>query len=292
MQQANPPLVSVVIPTRNRCERLSQAIASAKAQTWPNIEIIVIDEASDDATPAYLASLAAEDPRVHLIRNDHPRGGGGARNQGIDAASGVYIAFLDDDDIWLPEKLAAQMTLLQAQPGASAVSCGFVVEYPFSILRGVRVVPPSDAQQLLRANHLGGASMCLATKSALAAIHGFDPSLRSGQDWDLWLKLYDQGPILVCDQPLVRYVPHRGVRITGNPGSAYSGRRRIFFRYRSRMTAMTQRFLLSELVYCRKVLMGKTARRIAKGFLHVLHLACGTNAVRYVYRYLKHLSRV
>jgi len=282
-------LVSVVIPTRNRCERLARAIESAKAQTWTNIEIVVVDDASTDDTPAYLEQLALADHRVKGVRNERPLGGGGARNRGVAAANGTYIAFLDDDDIWLPEKLEAQLALLQDSPRAAAVSCGFVAEFPIFGKRSVRVLPPRNEQQLLRSNHLGGASMCLTTKVALEAIGGFDPALRSGQDWDLWIKLFDRGEIVVSEQALVRYVPHNDVRITSNPKSAYTGRRKIYFRYRSRMDRVTRRFLFCELMYCRKVLLIEGGLAKVPGLISVIRAAIGQNSLRYIFRFAKHL---
>lgn len=289
MSHPENDLVSVVIPTRNRCARLVRAIESVTSQTWRNIEIIVVDDASTDDTPAYLARLAASDGRVKAIRNEQALGGGGARNRGVEVASGAYIAFLDDDDIWLPEKLEIQLSLLRENDRASAASCGFVAEFPIFGKRTVYVQPPSDIQQLLRSNHLGGASMCLTTKAVLEAIGGFDPALRSGQDWDLWIKLYDQGEIVVSDRALVRYLPHNDIRITSNPKSAYTGRRKIFFRYRGRMNERTRRFLFCELLYCRKILLVDGVSAKLSGFWAVLRATSGQNALRFTYRFVKHL---
>ena len=289
MSRSNHPMISVVIPTHNRRERLARAIASVHAQTWPHIEIVVVDDASSDDTPDYLQGLALHDPRVKAVRNESALGGGGARNRGIAEASGDYIAFLDDDDVWMPEKLDIQFSMLLAKPGISAVSCGFVAEFPFFGKRPVQVVAPVNEQQLLRSNHLGGASMCLTSKAALVAIGGFDPKLRSGQDWDLWLKLYGQGEIVVSDQALVRYIPHTGVRITSNPKSTYSGRRRIYYRYRSKMAQATRHFLLCELLYCRKVLLAIGAKAKLAGFSQVFSISIGINSLRYTYRFIKHI---
>lgn len=289
MLHTSHPMISVVIPTHNRRERLARAIASVYAQTWPNIEIVVVDDASSDDTPAYLQDLALSDPRVKVVRNKFSQGGGGARNCGIAEATGDYIAFLDDDDVWVPEKLDVQLSMLLAKPGVSAVSCGFVAEFPFFGKRAVRVVAPQDEQQLLRSNHLGGASMCLTSKAALVAIGGFDPKLRSGQDWDLWLKLYSQGEVVVSDQALVRYIPHTGVRITSNPKSTYSGRRRIYFRYRSKMERATRLLLLCELMYCRRILLAIGWGAKLSGFVQVFKAAIGRNSLRYTYRFAKHL---
>src|SRR5690606_26200125 len=122
--------------------------------------------------------------------------------------------FLDDDDVWLPGKLARQLAWLKAN-SAAAVSCSFILSMPGRADSLKRLHPPRDEQELLRANHLGGASVCLAARWRLQDIGGFDPGLRSGQDWDLWLKLNASGPIVVCDEPLVRYVMHADERITG-----------------------------------------------------------------------------
>jgi glycosyltransferase involved in cell wall biosynthesis len=287
MLQTAHELVSVVIPTRNRRDRLERAIKSAEIQTWPNIEIIVVDDASSDGTQSFLQQLVSADARVQVVRNEVPRGGGAARNQGVATARGPYVAFLDDDDIWLPEKLAEQVALMRANPEASAVSCGFIVQHSSLIHRKVSVVHPLDEQQILRSNQLGGASMCLTTKENLVTVQGFDPILCSGQDWDLWIKLHGIGDVLICDKPLVCYVPHQGPRITRNLKSTYEGRKKIYFRYKLRMSETTRKTVLCELIYCRKVLLscGQSSRFL--GLLQVLHFASWTTMFRYVYRYLK-----
>lgn len=280
-------LVSVVIPTRNRQDRLKKALKSAVDQTWPKIEIIVVDDGSSDGTGSFLSRLASSDARVHVIKNDTARGGGWSRNQGVDVAKGAYIAFLDDDDIWFPEKVTEQVALLKANPEASAVSCNFIVQGSSLVQRTVKVVQPMDEQQILKSNHLGGASMCLTTKKTFVAVGGFDPLLRSGQDWDLWIKLYRAGNVLISDQPLVQYLPHQGPRITTNLRAVYEGRRRIFFRYKMSMSESTRRYLLCELMFCRKVLLSKSLWGRYLGLLSVLKIAKETQRVRYIYRFLK-----
>lgn len=287
MLPAEQDLISVVIPTKNRCVLLKQAIESVKSQTWRNIEIVIVDDASNDETQSFLQKLASREDGVRIIRNEVSRGGGGARNQGIEAAAGEYIAFLDDDDVWMPTKLEEQIAMMVAHSNVSAVSCSFFVRYPFGIRRNAHISPPQDEQQILRVNHLGGASMCLTRKKVLMAIRGFDPNLRSGQDWDLWIKLCAAGNVLVSDKPLVCYRPHRGVRITSNLQSIYDGRRKIYFQYKSRMSEPTRKYLLCELMYSRKVLLRRGRSSGLPGLLQVLHFADGMRAFRYIYRYLK-----
>jgi glycosyltransferase involved in cell wall biosynthesis len=100
--------VSIVIPTRNRSVLLSKALRSALRQERVEFEIIVVDEASTDDTPALLASI--QDPRVRVLRHETARGLSGARNSGAEHARGEWLGFLDDDDLWAPDKLNRQLS--------------------------------------------------------------------------------------------------------------------------------------------------------------------------------------
>lgn len=287
MHVSDHELVSVIIPTRNRREHLARAIESVRHQTWKNVEIIVVDDASSDGTQEYLCQLATESKSIKFVRNEIPQGGAGARNTGIGIAQGSFIAFLDDDDVWLPEKLEYQIDALKSEPDASAVSCWFHIEAANGARSLIRLHAPADTQEILRSNHLGGASMCLTTKSYVDAIGGFDPVLRSGQDWDLWIKLHDKGRVLVCETPLVCYLPHNGVRITSNPSAVYGGRRRVYIRYKDRMSDHTRQSHLAELIYCRKVLLRVGAFNKIAGVFAVLRFCGVLRGSRYLYRYVR-----
>lgn len=280
-------LVSVVIPTRNRRERLREAIASVQAQDWPALEVIVVDDASADGTDAMMSALASTDTRIRYLRNATPLGGSGARNAGIHLATGKYIAFLDDDDIWLPGKLAHQYVLLSSNPATAAVSCSFILSVPgrADVVRQLHA--PHNEQELLRANHLGGASVCFARRQRLLDIGGFDPALRSGQDWDLWLKLHASGPIKVCAEPLVRYIMHADERITGNAMAQYTGRRKIHLRYRRRMTPETRLHSLCELIFYRRVQFSASMPDAICGLLGLMRIAPGLNKLRFANRLLR-----
>jgi len=247
------PCISVVIPTRNRRARLQRAIASVLAQTWRPLELIVIDDGSTDDTPGFLDGLGRDDVSVRVIRNDIPRGGAAARNQGIAMATAPWVAFLDDDDTWRPEKLARQMAVLIATPGAVAATCWYVVSTPGRPDHVVRPARGVTEQHMLWANDLGGASVCLSSTRHLREIGGFDAGLPSAQDWDLWIRLRDRGPVVVCEAPLVCYESHDDPRISTNVRAAYVGRRRLFFRYRARMTGDTHGFALAILLSFRAV---------------------------------------
>ena len=111
---SEPPRVSVVIPTHNRAEWLPRAVASVLAQTWTDFELLIVDDHSTDETPALIARFA--DRRIRSFRHERNMGQSKALNTGIEHARGEYVAFLDDDDEWLPGKLAAQVALLDAAP--------------------------------------------------------------------------------------------------------------------------------------------------------------------------------
>ena len=282
-------LVSVVIPSQNRRARLARAIESVMQQTWPNIEIIIVDDASTDDTPHFLEKLKSTSRiPIKTFRNVVALGGAGARNKGIELAKGQYVAFLDDDDMWMQEKLSSQIGMMKKNQSASSVSCSFLVQYPSGKQMLKQVSPPKNTQQLLHTNHLGGASMCLTTRQMLLDIGGFDEGLRSGQDWDLWVKLNDLGKVLVCREPLVQYFFHQGVSITGNPYSRYLGRRRFYLRYKKRMSDEIKKHHLSELLFCRKVLLEHHRMQRFFGFLKVAHLVGLLRSFRYLYRYLKY----
>lgn len=109
------PMVSVIMPAYNAEEFVEQAIRSALAQTYTNLEVIVINDVSKDATQSIAERLAREDSRVRLLNNEKNLGAAGSRNRGMDAAEGEYVALLDSDDYWHPEKLEIQMELAQKE---------------------------------------------------------------------------------------------------------------------------------------------------------------------------------
>lgn len=112
-----PDLVSVVVPVHNRASLVRAAVESAVAQSWKSIEVIVVDDGSDDDTPRSVASLVAEHPtRVRAVRRDRPGGPGAAREAGRLIARGEFIQYLDSDDTLAPDKLRRQVEVLRARP--------------------------------------------------------------------------------------------------------------------------------------------------------------------------------
>ncbi len=179
--------VSVVLPTRNRAEHVHRAIASVLGQTVRELEVIVIDDASDDGTAAAVEGLAKADRRLRLIRHDEPRGAAGARNTGIEAAKGAVVAFLDDDCIWAATKLEKQLPRLA--PDRGVVYSRQAIRYQGRwIVEGAPGAEHDALAALLRTNYVGTPSL-LVRRELFRQVGGFDEALPRLQDWDLALRL-------------------------------------------------------------------------------------------------------
>ena len=178
-----PRRISVVLPAYNRAATIERALRSVLDQTVPVDEVIVVDDASTDATAAIVAAVAAQDPRVVLLRRPRNAGANAARNAGLDRATGTLIAFQDSDDVWAPdfvERLAPQVP-----PGGLAFGQARVTVD--GQVRGL--VPPGpvgDVRRALRYRNVISTQTVLADAALLREVR-FDPALRRFQDWDLWL---------------------------------------------------------------------------------------------------------
>lgn len=189
------PKVSVIIPTYKRAHLVTRAIASVRNQTFQDFEIIVVDDCSPDDTKS--AVMAVGDPRIRYLRHERNKGLPSGRNTGIAAAHGEYIAFLDDDDSWLPEKLERQLHVVD---GYGAVLCGALINGEYiKIFRGKEV----SLDDLRKGNEFDPSSL-LVDASILRQV-GFDESLRQGEDWDAFIRLAQVCRIRYLAEPLLLY---------------------------------------------------------------------------------------
>lgn len=197
------PIVSVVIPTRNRPEWLKAAVESVLAQTMPDLEIVIALNGATSAA-AEMAMRLGADPRVKAIETA-AKTVAGARNRGMAAAQGEWIAFLDDDDIWLPQKLEIQLAAALAS-GVGVVTCNFVQfnEHGDVVQSGLTPRPAglSFAEALLLGNYVSGGSALIVKASIIRATEGWDERI-SCCDWDLWRRLSFNHEIHYVDQVLV-----------------------------------------------------------------------------------------
>jgi glycosyltransferase involved in cell wall biosynthesis len=200
--------VSIVIPTRNRSNLLALTLRSVLCQRDVDLEVVIVDEASTDETPALLASV--RDPRVRVIRHDTPRGVSTARNRGAAEAHADWIAFLDDDDLWAPDKLALQLEAARAS-GALWAYVGHININMHHVVTGGAppLCPRALVEELPRHNVVpGGCSGVMVSRKGLAIAGMFDERLQPLADWDLWLRLSHAGMPACVPQPLVAYRVH------------------------------------------------------------------------------------
>ncbi len=196
-----PPLVSVVVPTFNRASQVGQALDSVLAQDYLQRELIVVDDGSTDHTPRILAAYGE---RIQVIRQGN-RGVSAARNQGILAARGDFIALLDSDDYWLPGKLSSQVAFFQQHP-----SLQFCQTEEIWIRNGRRVNPKRRHRKFAGMIFEKSLPLCLISPSAvllrrslLDEVGLFDETLPACEDYDLWLRITWKYPVGLIDSPLV-----------------------------------------------------------------------------------------
>jgi glycosyltransferase involved in cell wall biosynthesis len=202
------PDVSVIVPTRNRCRLLILALRSALRQLEVEVEVLVVDDASTDDTVAMISRLA--DRRVRLLRQSSRGGVSAARNRGIGPATGQWIAFLDDDDMWAPKKLARQVEAATRAGRTWAYGGDVNVDDSLRVLTGSRPPSPERVMEALpRYNPVPtGASNVVVRADALSEAGPFDPDLRRTEDWDMWIRLARTGPPACVPHPLVAYRFH------------------------------------------------------------------------------------
>lgn len=183
------PEVSVVIPTRNRERRISSAVDNALRQRDVALEVVVVDDASTDGTWQLLEAIA--DPRVVTVRRAVRGRLAAARNTGIEAASGEWVAFLDDDDVWSPDKLRSQLDAARTPDVGFVYSGAITVDEDLRPLHSWRLPDPGLLlADLLALNVMpAGASNVLARTELLRDLGGFDCALSHTADWDLWIRL-------------------------------------------------------------------------------------------------------
>ncbi|GGL38226.1 glycosyl transferase [Halarchaeum grantii] len=204
-RDGDAPRVSVVIPAYRRAAVLPRAVDSALAQTMADLEVVVVDDGSPDDTAAVVR--AYDDPRVRYVAHETNRGVSAARNTGIEAARGDYVAFLDSDDEWLPRKLERQLAVL-AERGEGWV--GAYCDYASADLPAGARIADAVSERVFRADavreggrelaeallsmrvFMGPGSTLLVERDALADVR-FDEGLSIYEDWDLVLRVLARG---------------------------------------------------------------------------------------------------
>ena len=192
------PLVSVYMPTRNRAGLVTRAAASVLAQDRDDLELLIVDDASTDATPQVLARLAACDLRVRVLSMPQRGGAPAARNLALQAARGRFVTGIDDDDEMLPGRLGA---LLDAFDPSYALVCSGAWLHSGAWLRPSRTSPGViTLDEQLFGDQVG--TQMLTLRERVLELGGFDESLPAWQDYDLWTRLIERfGPALRIPEP-------------------------------------------------------------------------------------------
>ena len=210
------PRVTVAISTYNRAHLVTRAIASAQAQTFPDIEILVVDDGSTDRTPDILASI--RDPRVRVVRHEKNGGISRTRNTAITSARGDWLAFLDDDNEWMSTYLERQLALAACNPAAGVTYCrarrrddrnGRESVFPATICQG-------PVFSHLVAGWTPLVSCVLFRRSTLVNVGGLDEALRATEDHDLWLRLAQCAEFAGMADVLVTRHEHSGSQLSRN----------------------------------------------------------------------------
>ncbi len=228
------PYFSVVVPTHNRANILKRAVDSVLCQTFDNFELIIVDDHSEDNTADYINSIS--DDRVKYVLNNRTPGACGARNEGVFLAKGKWIAFLDDDDVWLSRKLEFQYNFIaNLGPKVGLVSTDYVIikDYGKKEQTIQNRLSGWVQEKLLHGGYFGCLSSNCIKFDVLNQINGFDESFLSNQDLDLWIRIAEVAKFDFVPLPLVvMFQENRKDRIGKNPVKKLQGNLRIYKKFK------------------------------------------------------------
>jgi glycosyltransferase involved in cell wall biosynthesis len=223
-----PARVSVILPIFNRVGTIRRCVDSVRAQTLADWELIVTDDASTDDSIAVIEAYG--DPRIRILRHERNRGAAAARNTAMREARGECVAWIDSDDEWLPDKLAAQIARLESTL-ADACGCDY-----FIVTAGhehaVHVAPSDDWRRTLHTEcRLAAGSTLLVRRACLEKVGLLDEALRSHEDWDWCLRLTQHFRLTVAPQVLARihYAGPRDPRVAAECERAFFEKHRAEF---------------------------------------------------------------
>ncbi|MCW4000707.1 MAG: glycosyltransferase [Candidatus Bathyarchaeota archaeon] len=206
------PLVSVIIPTKNRPSYATLAVQSALNQTFNDLEIILVDGSSNRIFGEMVGKL--EDKRIRYYLQEGGRGVSAARNFGIGRAKGRFLAFLDDDDVWLPHHVEKQVSVLKNDGVRCVYSSSCYLVNEDGVILGSKFFEPNNNNndmyhKLLKSNVTGNCSGFMASKDCFTEVGFFDEQLFASEDWDMWIRLAKKNNFVSVDGPTYMYRLHR-----------------------------------------------------------------------------------
>lgn len=242
------PTASIILPTYNRLAFLRPAVDSVCAQTFSDWELVIADDGSDDETTAYLRTL--ESPRVRVLFLAHSGNRSRVRNAALGAATGRYVAFLDSDDLWRPEKLERQLALMQKEPACAWCYTAFTIVdaegAPLASERGRRWTPHAGDifAAVVRTTASIRTPAVIASAKLVRDAGAFDEAVDRGEDYDLWMRLALRSPVCIVDEPLVLVRRHAGNQARGP--RAYIARDYSLRKLAAAVTGARRRLLAEE----------------------------------------------
>lgn len=214
-----PARVAVVIPTHDRPDLLRRTLATVLWQRDVDLEVVVVDDGARGLAAPVVESM--HDDRIRLVPTREPHSGPcAARNVGSASTTAPWVAFLDDDDLWAPHKLAAQLAAADGTDGAGWVTAGAVsVDDDLQILSWQAPPAPGWQRRQLAVNLVpGGGSGTVVARWVLEQVGGFDETMRNHGDYEMWVRVSLAAPLAVVDRPLVGYLVHGGGLSRGTAG--------------------------------------------------------------------------
>ena len=237
--------ISVIIPTHNRADILPRAIKSVQKQTRPVDEIIIVSDGSTDDTEEVVKNMAKEDDRIRLIAYHPGHNGNYARNQGLAAATGEFIAFLDDDDEWLPRKTELQMAIFEKEPEVGLVysSQNCIYEDTGVSYQTQPMMRGDLSQRIFIRGEMGTPSQVMIRRSVLDQTGPFDLNLGALQDYDLWIRCCLVTKVDFVPEPCINYYNSSGTnQVSSNTEKYIHARLYIREKYRKEIAKYGEDF--------------------------------------------------
>lgn len=232
------PFFSVIIPTYQRVDSLYRAVKSVYSQNFEDFEVIVINDCSKEIE---LIKEKLKEFPLTVINNSRSKGACGSRNTGIMNAQGHWIAFLDDDDIWLPEKLKTQYDFIKEKEEVEFIYSGYLLNYKNKIL-------PKDDQYIYEKNYVTGL-ITVCVRKELAKKILFNESLESCQDWDFYIRASKYTKLVSLDKVLAVVFTEGEDRISNNYSKKLNGYKYIFNNYSSNLNIRNGNFLYKKIIH-------------------------------------------
>lgn len=230
------PKVSVIIPTYNREQKIQYAIRSVLRQAYQNFEIIIVDDGSTDNTEQLIEDLQKKDSRVKYLKQENSGGTSKPRNLGISKSRGKYLAFLDSDDEWMETKLEKQLELFRNSddPNLGFVACNAIIINKREESK-IYSLPKykNYFKEFLTRTIITSCSSVVIKKSVINKVGGFDENLKTGVDWEMWIRISKSFNFNFVDEPLIKYYVHKNnISSPSNIAKREKDLRYIFEKYK------------------------------------------------------------